>query len=100
RTVERVGSRFGGYIHYATRCASIVRRKIAGAKLKLLHGIQRHLLTDTCVEEIDVLRAIQQNVGRGGPLSVDGHTPSAAHTGSVAIADVARCRHKVVNVAG
>ena len=98
RSVELVGARLGGDVDHAAARASVLRREVGGHNAELLYRVQRNALTDGSGKQIDVFAAVQQDVGVGRALSVDGiaGAASALHV----FGYVTRSRNQVIRVAG
>src|SRR5579884_1779913 len=98
--MELVGARFCGDIYDATRSATVFCAEVAGGNTKFLYRIQGHSLANLCVESVDVLGAIEQHIGTGGPLAinVDARTAARRHR-TVRFLDIAGGGDKIVGIA-
>src|SRR6516225_5713417 len=79
--MELVGPGLGSDVDHTASGATIFSRKVRGRNTKFLNRIQRNALTNRGGEQIDVLSAIEQNVGVSGALAIDCNagTASALH---------------------
>src|SRR5437868_12907870 len=102
--MERVGTALGGYVDHAAGGASVFSAEVAGGDFEFLHGIQWDLLADLSGEQVYVLGAIEQHVGRSRALAVDGEASATngGISGAVAVIFnyVAGSPYQIVGVAG
>src|SRR3954464_15896648 len=75
--MEAVRAALGGDVHDATGSASVLSRKVVGYHAELTDGIERSVLARPGDEEVNVLRAVEQDVRRSSARAVDGYADAA-----------------------
>src|SRR5262249_22139040 len=84
--------------YYASRGPSVFGGEVAGEHAKFLDGIERHVSANIGGELVTILAAIEQNVGTGGALSIDGK-PEAAKVLCLGSGHITCRSHQVVRIA-
>src|SRR5215210_705355 len=72
----RAGTR--RHVDDAARSASVIGREVARDDAKLLHRIKRYALSDRCGKVINVLTAVEQDVGARRALTVQREAGAAS----------------------
>src|SRR5215471_15504776 len=96
--MESVRSGFGRNVDDAARGAAILSREIARNDPELLDSVERNALSDCRNERIDILAAVQEDIGAGRALAVDRKTGAPHH--SLILDCIARQSNQVIRIAG